>query len=64
MTEPSNSFQHNLPPAVLQAVQRIVRAGFDDKCADANAQHLLYSAQQVDPEFMRKLFPKMDCFDR
>ena len=64
MTEPSNSFQHKLPPGVLKAVQRIVRAGFVDKWADATAQHLRDPAQQFDPEFMRKLVPKMEWFAR
>ena len=64
MTEPSNRVQHKLPPSVVRAVQRLVRAGFVDPWAHATAQHLRDPAQQFDPEFMRKLVPKMELFAR
>jgi 1-acyl-sn-glycerol-3-phosphate acyltransferase len=61
VTEPNNPEQ-KLPPSVVRALQRFMEAGFWNKWAEATEAHLEEPAQQFDPDFMRKLVPRMETF--
>ncbi len=64
MPEEQNSLEQKLPPSVVRAVQRFMRTSFLDKWAEATETHLQQPARQFDPDFMRKLVPKMETFAR
>ena len=64
MPDEPNSWEQKLPPSVVRAVQRFMKTSFLDKWAEATEAHLQQPARQFDPEFMRKLVPKMDTFSR
>ena len=61
VTKP-NSLEQNLPPSVVNAVQRFMKAGFWNRWAEATEAHLQEPAQQFDPDFMRRLVAKMEIF--
>jgi 1-acyl-sn-glycerol-3-phosphate acyltransferase len=61
VTKPNNPEQ-KLPPSVVRALQRFMEAGFWNKWAEATEAHLEEPAQQFDPDFMRKLVPRMETF--
>lgn len=61
VTKP-NSLEQNLPPSVVSAVQRFMKAGFWNRWAEATEAHLQEPAQQFDPDFMRRLVAKMEIF--
>ncbi len=61
VTKP-NSLEQKLPPSVVKALQRFMEAGFWNKWAAATEARLQEPAQQFDPDFMRKLVPKMETF--
>ena len=63
VTEP-NSLEQKLPPSVVKALRRFMEAGFWNRWAAATEVHLQQPAQQFDPDFMRKLVPKMEMFTR
>jgi 1-acyl-sn-glycerol-3-phosphate acyltransferase len=58
----SNQLEQNLPPNVVKAVQRFMKAGFWNRWAEATEAHLQEPAQQFDPDFMRRLVVKMETF--
>ncbi len=58
----SNQLEQNLPPNVVKAVQRFMKAGFWNRWAEATEAHLQEPAQQFDPDFMRRLVLKMETF--
>ena len=62
MDDKANSLEQKLPPSVVKALQRFMETGFWNKWAAATEAHLEEPAQQFDPEFMRKLVPKMETF--
>jgi 1-acyl-sn-glycerol-3-phosphate acyltransferase len=62
MQEELDNLEQKLPPAVVKALQRFMETGFWNKWAAATEQRLQEPAQQFDPEFMRKLVPKMETF--
>ncbi len=64
MPDQPNSFEQKLPPSVVRAVQRLVDRSFINRWADSTQAHLQEPARQFDPEFMRKLVPKMETFAR
>lgn len=64
MPSKPNSFEHKLPPRVVRAVQRFMESSVLNRWADATEAHLHQPARQFDPEFMRKLVPKMETFAR
>jgi hypothetical protein len=62
MSGESDSFEQKLPPSVVKVLQRFMETGFWNRWAEATEVHLQQPAQQFDPEFMRKLVPKMETF--
>jgi len=62
MNDQANSLEQKLPPHVVKLVRRFMQAGFWNRWAAATEAHLQEPAQQFDPEFMRKLVPKMELF--
>ena len=60
-TEP-NSLEQKLPPSVVKALRGFMQSGFWNRWAEATEAHLQEPARQFDPEFMRKLVPKMELF--
>ncbi|MGB8221714.1 MAG: 1-acyl-sn-glycerol-3-phosphate acyltransferase [Polyangiales bacterium] len=62
MESQPNGLEQKLPPSVVSAVRRFMQTGFWNKWAAATEAHLQEPAQQFDPEFMRKLVPKMETF--
>jgi 1-acyl-sn-glycerol-3-phosphate acyltransferase len=61
VTEP-NTPEQKLPPSVVKALRGFMQTGFWNRWAEATEAHLQEPAQQFDPEFMRKLVPKMEVF--
>ncbi|MBW2548739.1 MAG: hypothetical protein JRE82_16250, partial [Deltaproteobacteria bacterium] len=61
VTKPNN-LEQKLPPSVVRVLQRFMAAGFWNKWAEATEAHLEEPAQQFDPDFMRKLVPRMETF--
>jgi 1-acyl-sn-glycerol-3-phosphate acyltransferase len=61
VTEP-NSLEQKLPPSVVKALRGFMQTGFWNRWAEATEAHLQQPARQFDPEFMRKLVPKMEAF--
>lgn len=64
MPDEQNTLEQKLPPSVVRAVQRFMELGFLNRWAEATEAHLDAPARQFDPEFMRKLVPKMEAFSR
>ncbi|MGB5695317.1 MAG: lysophospholipid acyltransferase family protein [Polyangiales bacterium] len=62
MAHKPNNLEQKLPPSVVKAVQRFMETGLWNKWAETTEAHLQEPAQQFDPEFMRKLVPKMELF--
>ncbi len=62
MDEEPNNLEQKLPPTVVKALRRFMETGFWNRWAEATETHLQEPAQQFDPEFMRKLVPKMETF--
>ena len=62
MNDKKNSLAQKLPPSVVNALRRFMEAGFWNRWADATEAGLQQPARQFDPEFMRKLVPKMETF--
>ena len=62
MPDEPNSPKQKLPPRVVKMLQRFMERGFWSKWAAATETQLQVPAQQFDPEFMRKLVPKMETF--
>lgn len=62
MTHQSDSAEEKLPAAVANTIRRFMGAAFFDRWATATEEHLQAPARQFDPEFMKKLVPKMDTF--
>jgi 1-acyl-sn-glycerol-3-phosphate acyltransferase len=62
MSGESDSFEQKLPPSVVKVLQRFMETGFWNRWAEATEVHLQQPARQFDPEFMRKLVPKMETF--
>ena len=61
VTKP-NSLEQKLPPSVVKAVRGFMQSGFWNRWAEATETALQEPARQFDPEFMRKLVPKMEAF--
>jgi 1-acyl-sn-glycerol-3-phosphate acyltransferase len=64
MPDQPNSWEQKLPPGVVRAVQRFMETSFLDRWAEATEAQLHQPARQFDPDFMRKLVPKMEMFAR
>ena len=64
MNDKANSLEQKLPPRVVKALQHFMETGFWNKWAAATEARLQEPAQQFDPDFMRKLVPKMETFTR
>ena len=62
MTNQSDSAEKKLPAAVAKTIRQFMGAAFLDRWAAATEEHLQAPARQFDPEFMKKLVPKMDTF--
>ncbi|MGB8329093.1 MAG: lysophospholipid acyltransferase family protein [Polyangiales bacterium] len=62
MSGQRHGLEQDLPPTVVNAMRRFMQVGFWNKWAAATEAHLQEPAQQFDPEFMRKLVPKMETF--
>ncbi|MCZ6807172.1 MAG: 1-acyl-sn-glycerol-3-phosphate acyltransferase [Deltaproteobacteria bacterium] len=62
MTNESDSVEKKLPAAVANTIRQFMSAGFLDRWAAATQEQLQAPARQFDPEFMKKLVPKMDTF--
>lgn len=62
MTNESDSVEKKLPAAVANTIRQFMGAGFLDRWAAATQEQLQAPARQFDPEFMKKLVPKMDTF--
>ena len=62
MSEDPNSWEQKLPPRVAKLVQRFMANSVWSKWAEATETQLQAPAQQFDPDFMRKLVPKMETF--
>lgn len=62
MDQEPNNLEQKLPPAVVKALRRFMETGFWNRWAEATETQLGEPAQQFDPEFMRKLVPKMEMF--
>ena len=62
MAQEPNSPEQKLPQSVVKTLQRFMERGFWSKWAEATEVQLQEPAQQFDPEFMRKLVPKMETF--
>jgi len=62
MGREQNSLEQKLPPRVAKLLQRFMADGVWSKWAESTEAHLQEPAQQFDPEFMRKLVPKMETF--
>ena len=62
MNDEANSLEHKLPTSVVKGLRRFMQAGFWNRWAEATEVALQQPAQQFDPEFMRKLVPKMETF--
>ena len=64
MSDKANSLEQKLPPSVVKAMRSFMQTGFWNKWAEATETALQEPARQFDPEFMRKLVPKMEAFSR
>jgi 1-acyl-sn-glycerol-3-phosphate acyltransferase len=64
MPDESDSLEQKLPPRVVRALQRLMETGLWNRWAEATEAHLQEPALQFDPDFMRKLVPKMELFAR
>ncbi len=62
MLEEQDNPKQRLPPRVVTLLQRFMERGFWSKWADATESQLREPARQFDPEFMRRLVPKMETF--
>ncbi|MFZ1863266.1 MAG: 1-acyl-sn-glycerol-3-phosphate acyltransferase [Polyangiales bacterium] len=62
MPDQANSLEQRLPPRVVKAVRRFMAGKVWNRWAEATEAHLHEPAQQLDPDFMRKLVPKMETF--
>ncbi|MFW2386983.1 MAG: 1-acyl-sn-glycerol-3-phosphate acyltransferase [Polyangiales bacterium] len=62
MGREQDSLEQKLPPRVAKLLQRFMADGVWSKWAESTEAHLQEPAQQFDPEFMRKLVPKMETF--
>jgi len=62
MDEEPNNLEQKLPPSVVKALQRFMETGFWNRWAAATEARLQEPVRQFDPEFMRKLVPKMETF--
>jgi 1-acyl-sn-glycerol-3-phosphate acyltransferase len=62
MRDESNGIEQKLPPRVANAVRRLMETSLLGKWAEATEAQLQQPARQFDPEFMRKLVPKMELF--
>jgi len=62
MSDEANSLEQRLPPRVIKALQRFMAGNVWSRWAEATEAHLQEPAQQFDPDFMRKLVPKMETF--
>jgi len=62
MTNQSDSAEKKLPAAVAKTIRQFMGASFLDRWAAATQEQLQAPARQFDPEFMKKLVPKMDTF--
>jgi 1-acyl-sn-glycerol-3-phosphate acyltransferase len=62
MDDQPNSLEQKLPPSVVKALQRFMETGFWNRWAAATEARLREPVRQFDPEFMRKLVPKMETF--
>jgi 1-acyl-sn-glycerol-3-phosphate acyltransferase len=62
MDQEPNSLEQKLPPSVVKALQRFMETGFWNRWAAATEARLREPVRQFDPEFMRKLVPKMETF--
>ncbi len=64
MSHKANSLEQKLPPSVVKAVRTFMETGFWNRWAEATEAALQEPARQFDPDFMRKLVPKMQTFSR
>jgi 1-acyl-sn-glycerol-3-phosphate acyltransferase len=64
MSDERNDFEQKLPPRVVKAIQRFMQSSVLNRWAEATETHLREPARQFDPDFMRKLVPKMEAFAR
>ena len=64
MPDEQDSWEQKLPPSVVRVVQRFAESSFINRWAESTEAHLQQPARQFDPEFMRKLVPKMETFAR
>ena len=62
MPKEPNTQAQKLPSSVVKSLQRFMEQGFWNKWSEATQVQLQEPAQQFDPEFMRKLVPKMETF--
>jgi 1-acyl-sn-glycerol-3-phosphate acyltransferase len=62
MDDEPNALEQKLPPTVVKALQRFMETGFWNRWAAATEVRLQEPVRQFDPEFMRKLVPKMETF--
>jgi 1-acyl-sn-glycerol-3-phosphate acyltransferase len=62
MDDEPNALEQKLPPTVVKALQRFMETGFWNRWAAATEARLQEPVRQFDPEFMRKLVPKMETF--
>ena len=62
MTHQSDSAGKKVPAAVANKIRQLIGAGFLDRWAAATKESLKAPARQFDPEFMKKLVPKMNTF--
>ena len=62
MPKEPNTRAQKLPSSVVKSLQRFMEQGFLNKLSEATQVQLQEPAQQFDPEFMRKLVPKMETF--
>lgn len=62
MQHESNGIEQKLPPRVAKTVRGFMEALLLGKWAEATEVQLQQPARQFDPEFMRKLVPKMELF--
>ncbi len=57
-----DSLEQKLPASVVKALQLFMERSFWNKWAEVTETHLQAPAQQFDPDFIRKLIPKMETF--
>lgn len=64
MPDKQDSWEQKLPPSVVRVVRRFTERALLTRWADATEKHVQQPARRFDPEFMRKLVPKMETFAR